>query len=69
MKLPTRTLIVMDNEAIGKMMRAERVSAGKTLTNVAEIMGFSVAHASDLELGRRAWTDARAKQYLAAIKK
>jgi len=37
--------------------RAERESAGKSLREVARSMKISAGYLSDLELGRRAWSE------------
>lgn len=52
----------------GKEMRQLRKSASKTLTEVARVMKFSKGYLSDLELGRRAWSESLILAYEKALK-
>ena len=57
MKLITKTVQVSDNIATGSAMRQRRMKKGHTLRAVANAIGVSAAFLSDLELGRRNWTE------------
>lgn len=59
----------IDHEALGADMRKEREAAGVSLRSMAKAMAFSAAFLSDLERGRRNWSDASFKFYQAEIKK
>ncbi len=65
--LPTKTITVTDDEKVGLILRAKRERAKMSLRTVAAKLGFSAAYVSDLERGKRAWTDAKVADYLAAL--
>lgn len=58
-KLVQRKVSVMeiDSKATGKLARDARIKQGISLRKMAGRMGFSSAFLSDLELGRRNWTE------------
>jgi DNA-binding XRE family transcriptional regulator len=47
----------VDNEATGAEWRMLREQAGVSLRNLAQTMGVSAPYLSDLERGRRNWTE------------
>lgn len=51
----------------GKEMRKLREASGLSLRRVAELMEFSAAYISDLELGRRDWSEKLIKAYEKAL--
>jgi hypothetical protein len=59
---------VADNALIGAEMRMRRKAAKKSLRAVAETCGWSAAYLSDLELGRRAWSDDKRGAFLEALR-
>lgn len=68
MNLPTKLVEVIDDEATGQMLRAERVAAGFSLRSIARALHFSAPYVSDLELGRRGWTEEKAAAYREALR-
>lgn len=54
-----RMLPIIDNVATGEEIRKRREAAKVSLRKVAESMGWSAAYQSDLELGRRGWTETK----------
>lgn len=58
-----------DQAQIGKMMRGSREGQNVSLREVARRMKLSAPYLSDLELGRRGWTQARVLQCMEAIYK
>lgn len=52
----------------GGQMRALRKSAGLSLREVARRLDFSAAYISDLELGRRDWSEKLIKIYEKALR-
>ena len=70
MKLPvtkTVTLVVVDDEATGKIVRAWREKKGLSLRQFATDMAVSVPYMSDLELGRRSWGGPKGDRILRCI--
>ena len=65
--LVTRMLPIIDNVATGEAIRQRREAAKLSLRKVAEYMGWSAAYQSDLELGRRSWTDKKCLEVESAI--
>lgn len=63
----TRTVEVVDPQATGAAMRKRREDAGVSLREMGRRLGVSAAFLSDLELGRRAWSEERAQSYVKAI--
>lgn len=49
--------MVIDHVATGNDVRGERESRGKSLRLVAREVGISAPYLSDLERGRRNWTE------------
>lgn len=52
----------------GREMRKARQGAGKTLTEVAKAIQFSKGYLSDLELGRRTWSNDLVESYKKALR-
>lgn len=59
---------IIDNAATGKGVRIFRLNKGVGLRSVARAMGISAPYLSDLELGRRNWTEALLNRVRKAIK-
>lgn len=53
----------IDHQATGKGARQYREERGLSIRKVAQRMGLSASFVSDLELGRRHWTDALTKRF------
>jgi cytoskeletal protein RodZ len=60
---------VPDPVFVGQKMRRLRNSEGKTLRAVARAMNLSAAYLSDLELGRRGWSESLQKAYVRGVAK
>jgi predicted transcriptional regulator len=58
----------VDHRATGLQMRQLRKGYGASLRAVAEGMGCSTAFLSDLELGKRNWTETRIANFVDACK-
>jgi predicted transcriptional regulator len=58
---------VIDHIATGMSAREHRLRAKKSLREVADAMEISPPYLSDLELGRRNWSETLAAQFLEAI--
>lgn len=58
---------IRDERALGKTMQERRKEARKRLREVAVLMGISVGYLSDLEHGRKKWTDKLLSGYNQAI--
>lgn len=67
--IATQSVIVPDHAATGQAMRARRKKAGLSLRETAERMDLSAPYLCDLELGRRAWSEALAARFVAALAK
>jgi transcriptional regulator with XRE-family HTH domain len=67
MKVQTKTKMVIDNIATGKMARIARENKNHSLRAIAKRLGFSASYLSDLELGRRNWTEEVARKFTEAI--
>lgn len=63
----TKSIVLIDSGPTGKKARALRIDAGITLRKFAERMGFTPAYVSDLELGRRAWSERMVDKYERAL--
>jgi len=59
--------VVPDNCAIGTTMRETRTRRGMSLRCLATRMKISAPYLSDLELGRRSWTESRVLQFMKAL--
>lgn len=68
MELITKKVEVIDNEAIGNLARKTRWSLNIPLREVARRMNYSAAYISDLELGKRNWTQKLLNDYENALK-
>ena len=58
-----------DHRPLGAEMRRRREAKGFALREVARRLGISAPFLSDLELGRRNWTEELRDSFLKAIKK
>jgi transcriptional regulator with XRE-family HTH domain len=67
MKLQTGSAKHVDHIATGLTARAARMKSGRTLTFVARRLGFSVVYLSDLELGKRSWSENLLRKYEKAL--
>lgn len=63
----TKTITMIDNVATGEHARKERKRMGRSLREVARRLGVSAAFLSDLELGRRNWTDKRLVEFMMVV--
>ena len=54
---------VYDIHALGSRLRAMRKQSGKSLREIADLMGLSVPYLSDVELGRRRATSKIMRAY------
>lgn len=63
-----KSVDVIDDQATGAKMRALREAAKVSLRDLGDRIDLSAPYLSDLELGRRAWSEQRAEQYAAALK-
>ena len=68
MKLIFKTVRVVDNEATGMGARMHRERLKKSLRAVSGSFPCSAAYLSDLELGRRNWTQDTLDRYTAALR-
>ena len=59
--------VEQDNVKIGMVRRLRRQSAQMSLRELSSIIGISHAFLSQLENGKRRWTQALSDKYLAAI--
>lgn len=59
---------VVDHEATGAEWRGVREGAGVSLRSLARTMGVSAAYLSDLERGRRNWTEEVESRYAGALR-
>lgn len=59
---------VKDPAAIGAKMRKLREKTGVSLRTLATRLNFSAAYVSDLELGKRAWSDELETLYISALR-
>lgn len=69
MKLKLKPAQLIDHVETGAQVRAERERQGLKLQPVADEMGITVQFLSDLERGRRNWTEELLEKAEAAIKK
>lgn len=58
---------VLDPVIAGQYHRAMRERKGKSLREVARMMKVTAPYVSDLERGRRNWTDERMEAYRKAV--
>lgn len=67
--LVTRTVLVVDHVGTGEAIRKRRESVKLSLRKLAAECGWSAPYQSDLELGRRTWSDEKCLKVEYAIKK
>jgi cytoskeletal protein RodZ len=67
MRLETKTIKVIDHARTGAGMKAARARRGITAKAIAYALKINQPYLSDLEAGRRNWSDARAKEYARAV--
>lgn len=60
---------VQDPRLLGAAKRKARETAGVTLRSLAKAMTFTAAYISDLELGRREWSNGMSEHYDECLKK
>lgn len=65
--LVTRLVREIDHEATGQLMRAGRKRSGISLREMGRRLKCSAQFVSDLELGRRKWTEERIEQWAAIL--
>ena len=58
---------VMHDGFVGQQMRSRREQAGISLRELARRVEWSAAYVSDLELGRKVWTDRKLKRYVKGL--
>ncbi len=68
LKLRTHLVEEIDQSATGSDARNARRRTGRSLRFIAKKMGISAPYLSDLELGRRNWTDALLIRFERAIR-
>lgn len=59
---------VPNQVSVGSAMRAERKIANVSLRRMAKLIGISAPYLSDLELGRRVWSENRINEYRDGLK-
>lgn len=59
---------VRDDAETGWAMKGRREQAGLVLREVAAVMNLSVGYVSDLEHGRKPWSEDRIKEYTRAMR-
>ena len=64
-----KTIFEIDHRATGKVARDERKKNKVSLRSVAKMMSVSAAYLSDLELGRRAWSNTLVIRFQEAIQR
>lgn len=62
-----RTILEVNAE-VGELCRERRQAKGISLTQIASSMGISKMYLSDLETGRRTWSDDLLFKFNAALK-
>lgn len=67
--LVSRVTLIVDDVATGEAVRKLREKAKLSLRKVAAECGWSAPYQSDLELGRRAWSDDKCLKVEGAILK
>lgn len=65
--LVTRLVRVIDHKVTGALMREARIRSGISLREMARRLGYSAPFVSDLELGRRNWTEELEAKYAAIL--
>lgn len=64
----TKQVEAIDHVETGAACRKWRASVGVSAAAVASKLRISPSMVSDLELGRRNWSDAKLREYAAAVK-
>lgn len=59
---------VMDERAVGALMRKVREAKGLSLREVARRLKWSAPYVSDLERGQRVWTTTKQQRFLEACR-
>lgn len=58
----------MHDGFMGKQMRARRKAVGISLRELARRVKWSATYVSDLELGRKVWTDRKVQRYVKGLR-
>lgn len=66
-KFKTQLVRQVDHSATGAALRDRRIYKRLSLRSLATELGISAAYLSDLELGRRNWTEERFAEAVSAI--
>jgi transcriptional regulator with XRE-family HTH domain len=59
MKIPMKTVSVIDHVKAGQAIRSLRVKNSIAQKDLAEAVGIAASQLSDMEQGRRDWTEER----------
>lgn len=59
----------LDQFRTGQQLRTLREKAGISLRDMAKLLDISAPFLSDLELGRRDWSEKRIDQFMEAVRK
>lgn len=68
MRYETKMVTQVDHEGTGAEWRLHREVAGVSLRELARTMGVSAPYLSDLERGRRNWTEELEDRYVKALR-
>jgi predicted transcriptional regulator len=60
----SKTVVIINNRALGESMRRMRGDLGVSVRCLSRRMGVSASYLSDLELGRRNWSEILVERYL-----
>ena len=60
--LKTHRIVAVDHAGTGAAVRKYRLRQGRSLRSVARELGWSATYLSDLERGKRRWTQALLKK-------
>lgn len=66
-KLITKQVASIDHAGTGSSARGARIKSGNSLRSVARKMGYTAPYVSDLERGRRNWTEEKLREYNDAV--
>ena len=61
--------IIRNDGFVGKQLRARREAVGISLRELARRVKWSATYVSELELGRKVWTDRKIQRYVTGLKK
>jgi transcriptional regulator with XRE-family HTH domain len=67
LEMVSRTVSMIDHQATGQLARDARCAMGAPLREIARRLNCSAAYLSDLELGRRNWTQDKLSAFSAAL--